>query len=41
MKDSIRQRLQRLADRYEEVERLLASEEVAGGSRQFRELSVE
>ncbi|HZC86025.1 MAG TPA: peptide chain release factor 1 [Steroidobacteraceae bacterium] len=41
MKDSIRQRLQRLADRYEELERLLASEEVAGGSRQFRELSVE
>jgi len=41
MKDSIRQRLQRLADRYEEVGRLLSSEEVAGGSRQFRELSVE
>jgi peptide chain release factor 1 len=41
MKDSIRQRLQRLADRYEEVGRLLASEEVSGGSRQFRELSVE
>jgi peptide chain release factor 1 len=41
MKDSIRQRLQKLADRYEEVGRLLSSEEVAGGSRQFRELSVE
>jgi len=41
MKDSIRQRLLRLADRYEEVGRLLSSEEVAGGSRQFRELSVE
>ena len=41
MKDSIRQRLQKLADRYEEVGRLLASEEVVGGSRQFRELSVE
>jgi peptide chain release factor 1 len=41
MKDSIRQRLQRLADRYEEVGRLLASEDVAGASRQFRELSVE
>src|SRR5262249_48073257 len=41
MKDSIRQRLQRLADRYEEVGRMLSSEEVAGGSRQFRELSVE
>ena len=41
MKDSIRQRLQRLADRYEEVGRLLSSEELTGGSRQFRELSVE
>jgi peptide chain release factor 1 len=41
MKDSIRQRLQKLSDRFEEAGRLLASEEVAGGSRQFRELSVE
>jgi peptide chain release factor 1 len=41
MKDSIHQRLQRLSDRFEEVGRLLASAEVAGGSRQFRELSVE
>jgi peptide chain release factor 1 len=41
MKDSIRQRLQRLSDRFEEVERLLASDEVAGSSQQFRELSVE
>jgi peptide chain release factor 1 len=41
MKDSIRQRLQKLSDRFEEVGRLLASEEVAGGSQQFRELSVE
>jgi peptide chain release factor 1 len=41
MKDSIRQRLQKLADRYEEVGRLLASEEIAGGSQQFRELSME
>ncbi|HYC08562.1 MAG TPA: peptide chain release factor 1 [Steroidobacteraceae bacterium] len=41
MKESIRQRLQRIADRYEEVGRLLASDEVPGGSQQFRELSVE
>jgi peptide chain release factor 1 len=41
MKDSIRQRLQKLSDRFEEVGRLLASDEVAGGSQQFRELSVE
>jgi peptide chain release factor 1 len=41
MKDSIRQRLQKLSDRFEEVGRLLSSEEVAGGSRQFRELSME
>jgi peptide chain release factor 1 len=41
MKDSIRQRLQKLTDRFEEVGRLLASGEIAGGSRQFRELSLE
>jgi peptide chain release factor 1 len=41
MKDSIRQRLQKLSDRFEEVGRLLSSEEIPGGSRQFRELSVE
>jgi peptide chain release factor 1 len=41
MKDSIRQRLQKLSDRFEEVGRLLASDEVAGSSQQFRELSVE
>jgi peptide chain release factor 1 len=41
MKDSIRQRLQKLSDRFEEVGRLLASEEVAGRSRQFRDLSME
>src|SRR5205807_2317700 len=40
MKDSIRQRLQKLAERFEEVGRLLATDEVAGGSSQFRELSV-
>ena len=41
MKDSIHQRLQKLSDRFEEVGRLLSSEEVAGSSRQFRELSME
>src|SRR5207237_8281829 len=41
MKESIRQRLQKLADRFEEVGRLLATDEVAGGSQQFRELSME
>ncbi|MBV8146187.1 MAG: peptide chain release factor 1 [Gammaproteobacteria bacterium] len=41
MKDSIRQRLQKLSDRSEEVGRLLSSEEMAGGSREFRELSLE
>jgi peptide chain release factor 1 len=41
MKESIRQRLQQLTDRFEEVGRLLASEELAGGSQQFRELSME
>ncbi len=41
MKDSIRQRLEKLADRFEEVGRLLASPELDGGSTQFRELSVE
>ncbi len=41
MKETIRQRLQQLSDRFEEVGRLLASEDVAGGSQQFRELSME
>jgi peptide chain release factor 1 len=41
MKESIRQRLQKLSDRFEEVGRLLATNEVAGGSQQFRELSME
>jgi peptide chain release factor 1 len=41
MKNPIRQRLQKLSDRFEEVGRLLASGEVPGGSAQFRELSVE
>ena len=41
MKDSIRQRLQKLSDRFEEIGRLLASDEVPGGSPRFRELSME
>src|SRR5580700_2485477 len=41
MKQSIRQRLEKLADRFEEVGRLLTSAEIAGGSSQFRDLSVE
>ena len=41
MKPSIRQRLEKNADRYEEVGRLLADPGIDGGSRQFRELSIE
>ena len=41
MKDFIRQRLEKLSDRFEEVGRLLASPDLDGGSAQFRELSVE
>jgi peptide chain release factor 1 len=41
MKDSIRQRLQRLADRFEEVGRVLATDEVSGSSPRYRDLSVE
>ena len=41
MKETLRQRLDKLADRFEEVGRLLASETLAGGSQQFRELSME
>jgi peptide chain release factor 1 len=41
MKDSIRQRLQKLTDRFEEVGRVLATDEIAGGSPQFRDLTVE
>ncbi|HEY6483091.1 MAG TPA: peptide chain release factor 1 [Steroidobacteraceae bacterium] len=40
MKDSLRQRLTKMTDRFEEVGRLLASD-IAGGSQQFRDLSVE
>jgi peptide chain release factor 1 len=41
MKDSIRQRLERMVDRFEEVGGLLADPATDGGSQQFRELSVE
>jgi peptide chain release factor 1 len=41
MKDTIRQRLERMSERFEEVGRLLAAPEVAGGSQQFRDLSME
>ena len=41
MKESLRQRLERMTDRFEEVGRLLATSEVSGNSQQFRDLSVE
>jgi peptide chain release factor 1 len=41
MKDSIRQRLEKMVDRFEEVGRLLADPSTAGGSQQFRDLSQE
>ncbi|HEY8506918.1 MAG TPA: peptide chain release factor 1 [Steroidobacteraceae bacterium] len=41
MKESIRQRLEKVAERFEEVGRLLATPEVAGSSQQFRDLSME
>lgn len=41
MKDSIRQRLDRHLDRFEEVARLLADPDLDGGSPAFRELSME
>ncbi len=41
MKDSIRQRLEKMTDRFEEVGRLLATAEVSGSSQQFRDLSME
>ncbi len=41
MRDSIRTRLERLADRYEEVGRMLATPEVAGDGEKFREASME
>jgi peptide chain release factor 1 len=41
MKDSIRRRLERVADRHAEIERMLADPKLLGRSDQFRELSVE
>ena len=41
MRDSIRRRLERLADRYEEVGRLLSDPSLQGRSDRFRELSME
>ena len=41
MKESIRQRLERMVDRFEEVGGLLADPTTDGGSQQFRELSME
>jgi peptide chain release factor 1 len=41
MKDSIRQRLDKMSERFEEVGRLLATTDIAGGSQQFRDLSME
>jgi peptide chain release factor 1 len=41
MKDSVRQRLDRMTDRFEEVGRLLADPQSAGGTQQFRDLSKE
>jgi peptide chain release factor 1 len=41
MKDSVRQRLDRMTDRFEEIGRLLADPETDGRSQQFRELSRE
>jgi peptide chain release factor 1 len=41
MKDSIRQRLEKMTERFEEVGRMLATPEMAGGSQQFRDLSME
>ncbi len=41
MKDSIRRRLERVADRHAEIERMLADPQVLGRSEQFRDLSME
>ena len=41
MRDSIRRRLERLTDRYEEVGRLLSDPSLQGRSDRFRELSIE
>jgi peptide chain release factor 1 len=41
MKASIRQKLEKTAERFEEVGRLLSDPQIAGGSQEFRELSME
>jgi len=41
MKDSIRQKLEKLAERFEEISRLLSDAGVIGRQNQFRELSME
>jgi peptide chain release factor 1 len=41
MKASIRQKLEKTAERFEEVGRLLSDTGIAGGSQEFRELSME
>lgn len=41
MKESIRQRLEKMSDRFEEIGRLLATTDIAGSSQQFRDLSME
>ncbi len=41
MKDSIRRKLQRLDERYEEIGRLLSEPDVIGRQNQFRDLSME
>ncbi len=41
MKDAIRRRLERVADRHAEIERLLADPAIQGQSGRFRDLSVE
>src|SRR6478609_8421778 len=41
MKASIRLKLEKTAERFEEVGRLLADPSMAGGSQQFRDLSME
>ncbi|MBX5462883.1 MAG: peptide chain release factor 1 [Steroidobacteraceae bacterium] len=41
MKDSIRQRLEKMTERFEEVGRMLAAPDMDGSSQQFRDLSME
>ena len=41
MKDSLRERLDQMVDRFEEVTALLADPEIISDNKQFRELSVE